>query len=166
MAIGSCLAWRLFLVSLSRACSHRQDPRKGYFQLVRFKSKGAGLALVSNAALGVDQVDPIRPPCIRLFRRVAKVVENGWKFDSKFSHTRPGDKGAPLFIFRAAENNCIFYIALHLPHVAGMRFVDIDDQESDAIAILLIKFIERGNLPPERRSGIATENKHDRLALI
>jgi hypothetical protein len=47
-----------------------------------------------------------------------------------------------------------------------MRLADIDDQESDAIAILLIKLIECGNLPPEWRSRIASEHKHDRLALV
>jgi hypothetical protein len=38
-----------------------------------------------------------------------------------------------------------------------MRFGNVDNQESDAPAILLVEFIEGRNLPPERRSRIAAE---------
>ena len=44
-----------------------------------------------------------------------------------------------------------------------MRFGDIDDQERYSVAVLLIEFVEGGNLPPERRSGITAKDEHDRL---
>jgi hypothetical protein len=47
-----------------------------------------------------------------------------------------------------------------------MCFGNVNDQESDAIAVLLVKLIESGNLPPEWRSGIASEHKDDRSTLV
>jgi hypothetical protein len=47
-----------------------------------------------------------------------------------------------------------------------MRFGDVNHQESDAIAVPLVKLIERGSLPPEWRSGIAAKHQHYRLGLI
>ena len=44
-----------------------------------------------------------------------------------------------------------------------MRFINVNDIEGDMIAILLVEFVERGNLPAKRWSGVATENKHDGL---
>jgi hypothetical protein len=44
-----------------------------------------------------------------------------------------------------------------------MRLDDIDDQEGDALVVLVIEFVETGNLPPEGRSSIAAEDQHDRL---
>jgi hypothetical protein len=55
---------------------------------------------------------------------------------------------------------------LHLPNVAGMRFSDINHQEGDAIAVLLVEFIECGSLPPERRSGIAAKHQYHGLGFV
>jgi hypothetical protein len=126
-------------------------------QLLRFKSKRPGSTLVSNAALRVDQVDAIRPPRIGLFGRIAKFVEHGRKLDTEFPHASPSDEGAIFFGFRAGKNHLVFDIALHLPNVAGMRFGNVDDQESNPPAILFVEFIEGRNLPPEGRSSIAAE---------
>ncbi len=50
-----------------------------------------------------------------------------------------------------------------LPDVAGVRLNDVDDKERDPIAVLVVKLVQGGNLPPERRSGIAAKDEHDRL---
>jgi len=47
-----------------------------------------------------------------------------------------------------------------------MSFGNVNDQESDAAAILLVELIERGNLPPERRSSIAAKHQHHGLPLV
>jgi len=47
-----------------------------------------------------------------------------------------------------------------------MRLGDVDHQESDAAAVLLVELVEGGNLPPERRSSVAAENEDDGLGLV
>jgi hypothetical protein len=135
-------------------------------QLVRLKSKRPRSALICNAAFGVDQVDAIRPARIGLFGRIAKFVEHGRKLYTEFSHASPSDEGAIFFSFRARKNHLVLDIALHLPNVAGMRFGNVDHQESNPPAILLVELIEGGNLPPERRSSVATEYQNHGPPLV
>jgi hypothetical protein len=135
-------------------------------QLIRFKPKGTRFAFECNAALGVDQVNAIRPARVGLFRRIAKLVEHRWKLYAEFPHASPGDEYAIFFSFRAGKNNLVFDIALHLPDVAGMRLRDVNNQESNTIVILLVELIQGRNLPPERRSRIAAEYQDHGLPLI
>jgi hypothetical protein len=44
-----------------------------------------------------------------------------------------------------------------------MRFENVDDQKRDPVAVLVIKLVEGGNLPPEGRSGVAAKDQHDRF---
>jgi hypothetical protein len=53
-----------------------------------------------------------------------------------------------------------------LPHVARMRFCNVDDQECHALAILLVKLVKGRNLPPKRGSGVAAEYQHHWLPLV
>jgi hypothetical protein len=46
-----------------------------------------------------------------------------------------------------------------------MGLGDIDDQESDFASILLVEFVESGNLPPEGRSGVTAKDQDYRLTL-
>jgi len=46
-----------------------------------------------------------------------------------------------------------------------MGLGDIDDQESDFASILLVEFIQGGNLPPEGRSGVTAKDQDHRLSL-
>ena len=117
-------------------------------------------------ALRGDQIDAVRPARISLFGRIAKLVEHSWKLNPKFPYASPSDEGAIFFSFRAGKDNLVFDIALHLPNVAGMRFGNVNNEESNAPAILLVKLIEGRNLPPERRSGVAAENQNHRLPLV
>ena len=43
-----------------------------------------------------------------------------------------------------------------------MRFFDVNGVEGDAILVLLVKLVERGNLPAKRRSCVAAEDQDDR----
>jgi hypothetical protein len=52
-----------------------------------------------------------------------------------------------------------------LPHVAGVRLGDVYHQERDLLSILLVELIEGSNLPPKRRSSVASENQDDWLSL-
>ena len=42
---------------------------------------------------------------------------------------------------------------------------NVDDKKRGLISVLLVKFVEGGNLPPERRSSVASENEDYRLML-
>ena len=44
-----------------------------------------------------------------------------------------------------------------------MGFENVDDQESDALSVIVVELVEGGNLPPERRSRVAAEYEYDRL---
>ena len=105
----------------------------------------------------VDQIDPVWPARIGSFGRIAKLVEHSRKFNPKFPYASPGDQCPFFFRFRASKNNLVLNVALHLPNVAGMRFGNVNNQERNAPATLLVKLIEGRNLPPERRSGVAAE---------
>jgi hypothetical protein len=41
-----------------------------------------------------------------------------------------------------------------------MRFRNVDNQKRDLISVLLVELVEGGNLPPEGRSGVASENEN------
>jgi hypothetical protein len=47
-----------------------------------------------------------------------------------------------------------------------MGFGNVNHQESNTPAILLVKFIEGRNLPPERWSSVAAEYQDHRLLLV
>jgi hypothetical protein len=44
-----------------------------------------------------------------------------------------------------------------------MGLQDVDDKKRNVLIVLIVEGVEGGNLPPEWRSGIATEYQDDRL---
>jgi hypothetical protein len=64
---------------------------------------------------------------------------------------------------RVPKQHAILNIALHLPNIGWMRFGDVDHVESDAIFVLLVELVERGNLPAKWRSSVAAEDQHHGL---
>jgi len=144
----------------------RERLRERCSQLLRLETKWSRWAFIGDAAAHVDQINSVGPACVSSFRRIAEFVEDRGKLNREFSHASSGHKSALLFTFRTTENNLIFDIALHLPDVTGMRFGDVNHQESHAFPVLLIKLVESGSLPPEWRSGVASKHKHNRLRSI
>src|SRR6266478_7421172 len=141
----------------------RAQLAQGLLQFLRLKSKRAGLALVSHASVGVDEVDPIGPAGVGALGCVTEFVEHGGKLDAQLAYARSGHDAPLLFISRTREDDLVFDVALHLPYVAGMGFQNVDNQERHAVAILFVESVESGNLPPERRSGVTAEYEHHRL---
>src|ERR1700689_3004970 len=121
-------------------------------QLAGVEAERAGPALMGRAPVCINQVEPVRPCCIGLFRRIPKLIEHGRRLDSELANTCPGDESAIFFTLWAGENHAVPDVALHLPYVAGMRFRDVYHDELDPIAILVIKLVQGRNLPPEGRS--------------
>jgi hypothetical protein len=135
-------------------------------QLIRLETKRAWFALVGDAAVGVNQIKAVGPACIGPLRSVAKLIKNAGNFYAELSHAGSGNIGAFFFVLRIGKDDLVLYVALHLPDVARMGLGDVDNQKSHAVLVLLVKFVEGRNLPPERRSRIAAENQHHGLLLI
>ena len=129
-------------------------------QLFCFESKWSGLTLVSHTAVSINQINAVGPAGIGLLGRVAEFIQDGRELDPEFAHARSRHQGALFFIPWAGKYNLVFDVALHLPDIARMRFRDIDDQERHLACVLVIELVEGGDLPPERRSGVAAED-HD-----
>lgn len=142
-----------------------RDSSDCILQLFRVESEGTGLAFVRHAAGGVDQIKSIWPRRVCLLGGVAKFVEHGGNVDSQLAHTRAGDETAFVFTPRAGEDDVVLNIALHLPDIARMRLGDVDHQERDLLSVLLIELVEGRNLPPKRRSSVASKYEHHRLSL-
>ncbi len=141
------------------------NPTHSILQLFGVEAEGAGLALVRHATGCVNQVEAIGPRRVRLLGGVTEFVEHRGNVDSQLAHAGSGDGSAFLFAPRTRENNLLFYVALHLPDIAGMRLGDVDHEERDLTSILLVELVEGRNLPPEGRSSVASKDEHDRLAL-
>src|SRR5438477_5570131 len=135
-------------------------------QLIRLETKRAWFALVGDAAVAANQIKAVGPACIGSLRSVAKLIKNAGNFYAELSHAGSGNIGAFFFVLRIGKDDLVLYVALHLPDVARMGLGDVDNQKSHAVLVLLVKFVEGRNLPPERRSRIATENQHHGLLLI
>jgi hypothetical protein len=132
-------------------------------EVVGFEAEGAGFAFVDDPVVGVDQVQAVGPASVGALGRVAELVEHRGKLDSQLAHAGAGNLPTLLFISWAGKNDLVLYIALHLPHVAGVSLQDVDHQEGDLAVVLVCELVESGNLPPEGRSSVAAENENDRF---
>ena len=108
----------------------------------------------------IDQINAIRPCCVCLLRGVAKFIQERGNLYSQLAHASASNEGSLLFTFGTGKHDLVLDIALHLPHIAGMRFRNVDNQERDLISILLVELVEGGSLPPEGRSGVTSEDEH------
>ena len=136
-----------------------------FFQLFGVEAEGPRFALVRHVAAGVDQVKSVRPCRVRLLRGVTEFVQHGGDVDSQLADTGAGDETALFFAPRTREDDIVLNIALHLPDVAGVRLGNVNHQERDLLSVLLIELVEGRNLPPKRRSSVASKYEHHRLSL-
>ena len=114
----------------------------------------------------IDEVYTVRPARVCLFGGVAKLVEYGRKLDPQFANASACHQCALFLSPGAGKDDLVLDIALHLPHVAGMSFRDVHNNESDLALVLIIKLVQGGNLPPEGWSSVASENHHYRLSFV
>ena len=111
----------------------------------------------------IDEIKPVGPAGISIFSGVAELVEHCGKLDAQFADASTREEGSFLVILRAGKYQVFFNVALRLPDIARVRLENVDNEERDAISILLVKFVKGRNLPPERRSGVAAEYQDHRL---
>ena len=142
----------------------RDRSSKRCLQLFRMEAERAGAALVGDLAICTNQVNAIRPAAVSSLNCIVESVNDGGKLDPQLAHATTGNCTPFFLILRTGEDNVIADVALHLPHVAGMRFHDVDRQEAHAVTILFVQLVEGGDLPPKWRSGVATEDQRHGLA--
>jgi hypothetical protein len=142
-----------------------RDTTHGILQLFRVEAEGSRFALVRHVTGGVDQVKAVRPSRVRLFCGVAEFIEHRRNIDPELAYAGASHETAFVFAPWTGEDDIVLNIALHLPHVAGVRLGDVYHQERDLLSILLVELIEGRNLPPKRRSSVASENQDDWLSL-
>jgi len=140
-------------------------PTHGILQLFGVEAEGTWLALIRHAAGGVDQVKSVWPCRVRLLRGVAEFIEHGRNIDSELANAGSRDETAFFFAPWTGEDDIVFNIALHLPNIARVRLGNVYDQERDLLSVLLIELVEGRNLPPKRRSSVASEYQDNRLSL-
>src|SRR5271165_3996570 len=148
-ALSRCLRLRQFLDGLLEICG--------------MESKRTRLALVCDLSLSVDQVQPVGPAGVGDLGMVFKSVDDRRKPDAQLAHTGSSYERALCFVLGTGEDHFVLNVALHLPHIAGMRFQDVHCVERHLAPILLVELIEGRNLPPEWRSGVAAEDQHHRF---
>ena len=121
------------------------------------------VALEGDLSVAVDHVETIGPSGVSEFGGIAHPVNQGGKVESQLDCAKARNIHALLIALRILEDDTFLDITVRLPEVARVRLLDVDDVERRAVLILLVKFIEGGNLPPEGRSSVAAEDEHDGL---
>src|SRR4051794_8890163 len=125
------------------------------------EAKRAGFTLERNASAAVDQIEAIRPAGVRRFHSIIQTIHERGKLDFQASYTGARYRYAFGHVARAAKQHLLANVALHLPDVRRMGFKDVNSVEIDLSLVLLRKLVQGGNLPPERRSSVAAEDKDD-----
>ena len=168
----------LFLVSGTRIPSGppqipftcKQSRNRNLFQLCEsglqflwLESERSWTTLIAHSSIGADEIDAIGPAGIGLLSTIAEIVHQRREFYSQLSHAHSSERFALVVARGTGKDDLVAHIALHLPHVAGMRFEDVNGVEVHVRAVIGIQLIEGRNLPPEWRSGVAAEDQHYRL---
>ena len=125
------------------------------------KAEWARLAFIENSTASPNQVESVGPARISALDSIVEAINQRWKFDAQLAHARACNESALYLIDWAAEEHLIAHIGLHLPHVRGMRLKNVNDVESDLVAVPLGELVQGGNLPPKGRSRIAAKNQDD-----
>jgi hypothetical protein len=126
------------------------------------KSEWPGFAFIENTT-ACDQIHSIRPSVVCGLNLIVEAIDESGKFDPEPPHARASYRGTLLLIARAAEQYIVLHIALHLPHVVGMSFENVDGVEVNLALVLLGQFVQGGNLPPKGRSSKAAEDENSWL---
>jgi len=126
------------------------------------KSEWPRAALVQNAPALRDQVKPVGPASVGSFHLVVEPIQQRWEVDAELAHAGVRHARPLRLVARAAEEDSILHIRLHLPHIGRVRLENVDSVEIDLALVLLSQLVEGGNLPPEWWSSVAAKHQNDR----
>jgi len=132
-------------------------------EFLSIETKGTCLCFEANVSRFIDQVETIRPAGIFLLHAIAYRIDEGWNRDMEVAHTRVGHFLAIFFRGWIGKQNTFLDVALHLPNIARMRLIDVNNEERYSIFVLLIQLVERGNLPAKGRSSVTAEDENNRF---
>jgi hypothetical protein len=107
-------------------------------QISWFKPEGTGHALECNTAISIDEIETVGPTCVIFLNLILHGVDQGGHANVEFSHAGKGNLFAACHCGGVLKDDAFLHVALRLPEVAGMRFINVNDEESDAVAVLLV----------------------------
>lgn len=136
---------------------------QGLVHLGGLEAIGARPALEGDASLPVYHVESVWPACVGDFCGIVKVIDERRDFNTQVLYAGISYGGALVKAPGAGEDNTFLQVDGHLPSVAGMGLQYVDHKEGHLFFVLLVELLERGNLPAERGSGVAAEDKNYRL---
>jgi hypothetical protein len=134
---------------------------QSYRQILGVEAEGARPAFVRDSTACLNEVHAVRPTGISGFDLIIEIIDERWKFDVKTSDAGVCHGGALGLISWTAKEDLILHVALHLPHISRMGFENVHGIEIYLALVLFRQFVQGGNLPPKRRSSIATEDQHN-----
>jgi hypothetical protein len=122
----------------------------------------ARLSLVEDHAFLIDDVEPFGPARIERVGGILDRVDDhrDLVMEALDEIVRDGDALGGRLGLRITD--LFFFIRVHLPLVGGMRLLDVERQEPDAIAVTPIHRLHAPDRAPERRSREASKNEHER----
>jgi len=100
------------------------------------EAERSGLALIEDAAFGLDQIEAVGPARVGTLHLVVEAIHKRRKLNSQLSYTCTGYCGALCLIARAAVQHLVSYVAFHRPHVGGMSLKNIDRVEVNLTLVL------------------------------
>jgi|SRR5580700_3381611 hypothetical protein len=130
---------------------------KRVFHALRLETERAGIRFVAHPSIPINHVKAIRPARVGALGAIIESIDDCWKLNTEPQHAQLSHVAAFVETLRARKNDLVIEIIGILPNIAGVRLTDVNHIKRDAVAVLLVDFVESGNLPPKRRSRITAE---------
>ncbi len=120
-------------------------------------------ATVCNVPVAPDQVKPVRKSVILEVGRVLHVIDQRRNRKLQLERTDLCDFISGFERRWLCEQDPLALIGFHLPFVSRVRLSNVDDEEFNSISESAMKFLEVPSLGTKGRSGVAAEDKGNRL---
>ena len=131
------------------------------FPFVRPEEHRAHAALVGDLAALGDQVEPLGHRRVVLGDLIVHFVDQGRHLEGQLDHAGLADLDTFFHRFVLRKEHGVLLVLFDLPAVGRMDLSQVDDEEVDLVAIVLIDLVEGPSLGPKRRSGVTTEDQRN-----
>jgi hypothetical protein len=136
----------------------RCQPSPSLFRMI---IKGAHASAICDPSL-FNNVNALWPRRICIICGITHIVDSKLCWIVEALNKIIGNRYALFQRLRLRVTNIFFHVRLHLPFVRGMRFAHIHGQKVRMIFVVFVNLHDVANLAPERRSGVAAEDNHQR----
>ena len=139
------------------------EPGANFFWIVL---EGAVAALVSNAAVLVNDVEALRPRRICIIGGVVHFIDTKGHGEFETLGEIVSDGHALLDGLRLGIANIVLVlpIGFHLPFVGRMSLAHVDGQKIGVVFVIVVDLNDVANLATERWSSETAENEDERAA--